>query len=589
MRYQVLATDYDGTLADQGRVADNVIEKLRQLQATGRMAVLVTGREMKDLIEVFPAYKIFDYIIAENGALIHNTATGKDQLLGPAPDPAFVRALHEKGIHPISVGRVIIATWEPYEPAVLDTIKTAGIERQVIFNKGAVMILPTGINKATGLQALLHSLHLSVHNSVAIGDAENDGAMLQAAECAVAVSNALPALKSMADWVTPSGHGEGVMELMDQLITDDLSQLEERLTRHNLQLGKEEDSPPLSINPYRSGILVSGVSGSGKTTFTISIVESLISKGYQFCLIDPEGDYLEMPGCVVLGSGSSLPSIEEIKELLKDPSQNLVICTLSIPLADRPSFCIRLMPHLLDLRRQYGHPHWILLDEAHHLVPAHTHLPPLQGAGTPPPASSPHATTLPAAGGLTDPLPADFNNFILISTSPHALGREILSKVGLLLIVGKNTLYPIEQFCQVVGGQVPDGIPSLAEHEVCVWERDRDRPPYKTTFQLPRQLKQRHKKKYAEGDMGDNSFVFTGPENRLRLKANNLMLFIHLAEGVDEETWSYHLYRGDFTKWFRDTVHDEELARVGEEAEKIKDPAVSQKQIIDFIAQKYTA
>src|SRR5882724_10034166 len=134
MRYQVLATDYDGTLADQGRVADNVIDKLRQLQATGRRAVLVTGREMKDLIEVFPAYKIFDYVIAENGALIHETATGKEQLLGPAPDPSFVRALQEKGVHPISVGKVIVATWEPHEQAVLDTIKTAGIERQVIFN-----------------------------------------------------------------------------------------------------------------------------------------------------------------------------------------------------------------------------------------------------------------------------------------------------------------------------------------------------------------------------------------------------------------------------------------------------------------------
>jgi len=573
MRYQVLATDYDGTLANQGRVTDNVLEKLKQLQASGRKAVLVTGREMKDLIEVFPAYKIFDYIIAENGALIHETATGKDQLLGPAPDPSFVRALQEKGVHPVSVGQVIIATWEPFEQVVLDTIKTAGIERQVIFNKGAVMILPTGINKATGLQALLHSLHFSLHNTVAIGDAENDGAMLQAAECAVVVSNALPALKAMADWVTTSAHGEGVIELIDQLIRDDLSQLDGKLTRHNQELGKETEQQPFMISPYRSGILLSGVSGSGKTTFTISMVESLIAKGYQTCLIDPEGDYLQLPGCIILGSGSSLPSIEEIKELLKDPAQNLVICTLSIPLADRPAFFLRLMPLLLDLRRRYGHPHWILLDEAHHLVPAASHQPSIPSASE----------------ALSEMLPPDFSNFILISTSPHALCQGILSKVGLLLIVGNNTRYPFEQFCRILGLKIPDSIPSLAEDEICIWERKTERPPYKAKFHLPRQLQQRHKKKYAEGDMGDNSFIFTGPENRLHLSANNLMLFIHLADGVGKETWLFHLHRGDFTKWFREAVHDEELARVGEEAETLKDPAASRKKIVDFIAQKYTA
>ncbi len=564
MRYLVLATDYDGTLANQGLVTEAVMEKLKQLQGAGRKGILVTGREMKDLVVVFPGYKIFDYIVAENGALIHETATGKETMLGPAPDLAFVRALQEKGVHPISVGKVIIATWEPYEQAVLDTIKTCGIERQVIFNKGAVMILPSGINKATGLQALLRVLHLSLHNTVAVGDAENDSALLQAAECSVAVSNALPALKAVSDWVTDAAHGNGVNELIDGLIANDLSFLNGRLSRHYLELGTEEEGHAFAICPYRSGILLSGVSGSGKTTFTLSIIESLVSKGYQFCLVDPEGDYLELPDSVVLGSGTSLPSIEEIKELLKDPVQNLVICTLSIPLADRPAFFVRLMPALLDMRRRYGHPHWLLLDEAHHLVP-----------------TAPEVSL--------DWLPDDFNNFILISTSPHALGPAMLSKIGMLLTIGKNPSYPFEQFCGRLGIPVPANIPSLAEDEICIWERDDTRPPYKAKFRLPLQLQQRHKKKYAQGDMGGNSFVFTGPQNKLHLKANNLLLFKHLAEGIDSDTWLFHLHRKDYTKWFRDTVHDEELARVGAEAEGMKDPGASLKHIVDFIGNKYTA
>ena len=564
MRYHLLATDYDGTLADQGQVSNAVIDKLKQFQATGRKAILVTGREMKDLVEVFPAYKIFDYIVAENGALIHETATGRDQLLGPAPDPSFVRALEDKGVRPISVGQVIIATWEPYEQVVLDAIKSAGIERQVIFNKGAVMILPTGINKATGLQSLLHNLHLSLHNTVAVGDAENDGAMLLAAECGVAVSNALPALKSIADWVTDKGHGEGVMELMDRLMENDLVPLARKSGKDYLPLGLQEDGTAFAISPYRSGILVSGVSGGGKTTLTLSIVESMVHQGYQFCLLDPEGDYLELPGSIVLGNGTSLPSIDEIKELLKDPAQNLVICTLSIPLVDRPSFFAQLMPVLLDLRRRYGHPHWILLDEAHHLIPA-------------------------AAGASLDWLTDDFNNFIIISTSPHALGVAILSKVGLILTIGGNAAYPIEQFCEKLELKTPTAIPSLEKNELCVWEREESRPPYKVRFNQPSQLQQRHKKKYAQGDMGANSFIFTGPDNKLHLVANNLILFMHLAEGIDDDTWQFHLHRQDYTRWFGDVIHDKDLASAGEEADQMDDPSASRKHIVDFIAQNYTA
>src|SRR5205823_4267005 len=96
---------------------------------------------------------------------------------------------------PLSVGQVIVATWHPHEQAVLDTIRDLGLELQVVFNKGAVMILPSGVNKATGLLAALNSLGLSPHNAVAIGDAENDHALLAACECGVAVANALPSVK----------------------------------------------------------------------------------------------------------------------------------------------------------------------------------------------------------------------------------------------------------------------------------------------------------------------------------------------------------------------------------------------------------
>ncbi|HVW61701.1 MAG TPA: HAD-IIB family hydrolase [Puia sp.] len=564
MRYLVLATDYDGTLATQGRVTEEILHELQALKASGRRLVLVTGREMKDLVEVFPDYKIMDFIVAENGALIHEPATGKEQLLGPPPDESFVRALVERGVHPISVGKVIIATWEPHEKTVLDVIKASGSERQVIFNKGAVMILPPGVNKATGLLKLLHSIHLSLHNAVAIGDAENDGALLQAAECAVAVANALPGLKSLADWVTDGGHGLGVSQLIQALLATDLSGLDTKLTRHYLHLGEREDGSPFYISPYRKGILLAGASGSGKTTFTLSIVESMVKQDYQFCLIDPEGDYLQLPGAVIIGNDQVSPPIEEIAHLLQEPGQNVVVCTLAIPLADRPEFFGKFLSMFLDLRKEYGHPHWLLLDEAHHLVPEQ-------------------------AENLADRLPEEFNNFIIISTSPHALSVTSLSRVSTVMAIGKDSAYPFQQFCEKLQLPMPSNIPSLSENEITVWDRDSSPSAYKARFNLPVQLQQRHKKKYAQGDMSYNSFIFTGPGNKMHLKANNLMLFAHIAEGIDAETWLFHLHRKDFSRWFRDSVHDEELAKAGEEAERISDMEASKKHILSYITTKYTA
>lgn len=69
------------------------------------------------------------------------------------------------------MGRVIVATWEPHQTTVLEVIRELGLELHVIFNKGAVMILPSGVNKATGMAATLDELGLSPHNTVGIGDA----------------------------------------------------------------------------------------------------------------------------------------------------------------------------------------------------------------------------------------------------------------------------------------------------------------------------------------------------------------------------------------------------------------------------------
>src|SRR5262249_46686006 len=150
-----------------------------------------------------------------------------------------------RSVMPLAAGRVIVATWEPMQVAVMDAIREMGIELQVIFNKGAVMILPSGTNKASGLLRSLRELQLSPHNTVGVGDAENDHAFLSLCECSVAVANAIPMLKERADLVTAGAHGEGVVELIEELIATDLAGIAPRLVRHELPLGQREDGRPV--------------------------------------------------------------------------------------------------------------------------------------------------------------------------------------------------------------------------------------------------------------------------------------------------------------------------------------------------------
>ena len=225
MRYHALACDYDGTIAWDGEVSEDTVLALQEVRKSGRKLILVTGRELDDLIKVFPRIDLFDRVVAENGALLYRPATGEERPLAQRPPDEFWQQLIKRGADRVSVGRVIVATWRPHEKTAVELIRDLGLELQIIFNKGAVMILPSGVNKATGLIVALTELGLSPHNVVGIGDAENDHAFLALCECSVAVENALDTLKERVDWVTKQGHGAGTIELIQALVAADLSYL----------------------------------------------------------------------------------------------------------------------------------------------------------------------------------------------------------------------------------------------------------------------------------------------------------------------------------------------------------------------------
>src|SRR5919106_2090010 len=215
MIVHVLACDYDGTIADGGRVTEETAAVLARVRESGRKLFLVTGRMLDDLKSVCPDVdKMFDLVVAENGGLLYVPERREVRRLGDAPEPALVEALQRRGV-PFDVGACIIATLAMYSEGALAAIREAGVERSLVFNKGSLMLLPGGVTKGTGLAVALDVSHLSPRNLAGVGDAENDHAFLSMCECAAAVADAIPALSERADIVTSAPGHLGAIEFIE--------------------------------------------------------------------------------------------------------------------------------------------------------------------------------------------------------------------------------------------------------------------------------------------------------------------------------------------------------------------------------------
>ena len=223
MKYQALATDYDGTIAHHGVVDPATVDALCRLKESGRKLLLVTGRELPDLFNVFSEVQMFDRVVAENGALLYDPATDTHRLLAKPPPASFAEHLRTLGVKRLSVGRVIVATQEIDSSLVEKAMTDCEVSLQIILNKGELMILPAGVNKATGLRAALEEFDFDAANVVGVGDAENDAAFLDICGFSAAVANALTWLKERVDRVTPGDHGEGVRQLVQALVENDLA------------------------------------------------------------------------------------------------------------------------------------------------------------------------------------------------------------------------------------------------------------------------------------------------------------------------------------------------------------------------------
>jgi len=367
--------------------------------------------------------------------------------------------------------------------------------------------------------------------------------------------------------VTRGAHGEGVIELIEHILADDLRSLEPRLDRHHILLGKHQDRE-VRLPPYGGSLLIAGPSGSGKSTVAAGLLEQLAGRGYQFCLIDPEGDHQISEKVLTLGDRRRSPSVDEVVQALADPDQNLTVNLLGLPLADRPLFFAGLLPRLQEMRARSARPHWIVVDEAHHMLPSIW----MPGSAT---------------------LPQNLSGMLLITTKPDHIAPVALQPVDTVVAVGKAAHETLGAFAQVLRlGSPQVSAQELQPGEVVVWKRNTGEPPFTIRPVRGHADRRRHLRKYAEGELGpDRSFYFRGPDNKLNLRAQNLVLFSQMADGIDDETWMHHLRRGDYSRWFRQDIKDEDLAAEAEAVERQAgiSPEESRRRIRAAIDARYTA
>ena len=536
LRYLALAADYDGTLATDGQMSHEATAAIGRLRASGRRVILVTGRRLAELLEVLPQIDLFDCVVAENGAVLYVPQTREAMLLSRPLPVAFVERLRSLGVNPLEVGQVLVASWVPNQNAILQAIQETGLELLIVFNKSAIMVLPAGVNKATGLSVALRRLGLSFHEAVGIGDGENDQSFLERCECSVAVANAAPSILTLADWTVKRESGGGVAELVNELISDDLVRMQGELHRNLIPIGLLEGGDEITVPPYGTNILIAGPSGSGKSTVTAGIVERLIEQTYQVCIVDPEGDYGTSQDVINLGDSSRAISINEVLSILEDPKMNVNLNLLGIELADRPGFFGQLFPSLRTLRTRTGRPHWMILDEAHHLLPLEW-------------------------GHLLEVLPQKLGETVLVTVQPDHLASAVLAMIDVVIAVGPSPETTMKNFSAVTGHRLlwPEGL-SHKPGQAVVWFPETERPLSPMRIMPLKGDRVRHRRKYAEGNMRYRSFYFRGPENRHNIKAHNLAIFSQIAEGIDEDTWLFHLRRRDYSTWFREAVKDPYLA-----------------------------
>lgn len=571
--FRALAVDYDGTLTILGPPAGEVVSALKEVRAQGSATLLVSGRRLDDLLDAFPdAFSCFDVLVAENGGLLVGPL-GARRLAQPVDD-RLAQALRDRGVQ-VQRGEVLLACDGGDDQAVFEELRRLDLDCQLIRNRQALMVLPAGVTKASGVEAGLAELGISRHSSVAIGDAENDLAMLQHCELGVAVANAVPLLLDAADVVLPECDGAGVAAFLRGPFLS--GKLRPPASRWRVQLGLASDVP-VTLAGSRLNVLVTGASLSGKSFLAGLVAEQLLMLGYSMLVLDPEGDHARLgglPGVLVLGAQGVLPPPDQVASLAARPTGGVVL-DLSERSRDDAAQYIRQLPPLVGRQRAVrGLPHWVLVEEA-------------QGQ-------------LSSGDTIADLLLPGARGCLFVTYRPDELAPAARDALDVALAVCGGEHSEEGRMAAIVA-EVADVEPARVLHSMQTEPAGRallarrDRPGEVTAFTIGRRLVKhvRHWHKYAAHEQPPNlHFLFRDADGHLTGAAA-----AHLAQLHDElvrcpaETIRHHVGRRDFSRWVRDVFRDPTLARAIEIIERDAvqrepPPAFVRQELVILIEKRY--
>jgi hypothetical protein len=361
--FRAVAVDFDGTLAEGGRPDTGVLEALGEVRARGLRVVLVTGRILAELRNTFPDVdEHADAVVGENGAVVTGPAGTRLLALPVTEKLAAALAARDVGCRR---GEVLVACGGDNEHVVLDEVRRLGVDYQLVRNRSELMVLPAGVSKGIGLVEALGDLGLSAHNAIAIGDAENDHALLEAAEVGVAVANAVDSIKHHADAVLDLPDGAGVAAFVRGPVVAGRQRW--CPGRWRVSLGRDEGGGVVDLPASQINVLVTGGTGEGKSYVAGLVAEQLIGLGYTLVVVDPEGDHAglgRLRGVLVTGGDSyRLPAVE-VTALIRHRGLSVVV-DLSDLDSDGQDRYLREVPVEVEAQRlATGVPQWVILDEA---------------------------------------------------------------------------------------------------------------------------------------------------------------------------------------------------------------------------------
>jgi len=579
----VLASDLDGTLAEEGKVSAETWRMLKQGKIAGLALILVTGRTLDSFVAEGPFAELCEAIVAENGAVIYFPRRETVLLPFGHLDPRVIHRLEVMNA-PLERGMAIASTVVPYDEAILKALRDIKSSANVEYNRESVMLLPPGATKGTGLNYALRELGYSLHNVVACGDAENDRSLFEAVEMAVAGSNAQPALKAIADTVLEKPGGEGVQTLVQQLLDGHTPYRQPRANRR-LLLGHRASGTPVYLDPFaviENNIGILGASNSGKSWLAGLLAEEMLKQGYQLCIIDPEGDYRGLatsPHTLLMGGPEiPLPTVSDVINFNEWTNNSLVLDISMYEWAERMAYMLEFLRALRGLRSRRGRPHCFLVDEIQHFCP-------------------------PEGGILTDMFvdAMRWGGFSLISYRPSMIAPAVMNALDHLLVTRLaldeeiETLKPRLEFAEE-GALVLEELPTLPRGQAYLcpsrvrsWTADM---PDVVKFRVgPRTIPHiRHLHKYLRAPLPEQKrFYFYNPDGYyIGHAAANLWEFREAIHDVPLDSLQHHLKRGDFEMWVENVLHDEELSRrIHKISQQVMTGEALRQTLLEVIVDRY--